>query len=182
MHYWMLDVDMDYEQAFSDGQGRSWFELKAFMVTHLMTAVAPTPGWEGNIAQTSNPAPPYSSTNYMGICGMINVFVANFANLPGTLDPDSCPVLPAKLHLSLASRRAWRFGRNAERDALHFANVEKRCLGNLAQTCQDVSGHKVFRTAQDCTATPAGGNFVQMCQRSTGQCCTPGLGQSGNCQ
>jgi len=38
MHYWMLDVDMDCEQATDDRQGRRWFELKAFMVTHLMTA------------------------------------------------------------------------------------------------------------------------------------------------
>ena len=29
MHYWMLDVDMDCEQAFNDGQGHSWFELEA---------------------------------------------------------------------------------------------------------------------------------------------------------
>ena len=29
MHYWMLDVDMDCEQAFDDGSGRKWFELKA---------------------------------------------------------------------------------------------------------------------------------------------------------
>jgi hypothetical protein len=28
MNYWMLDVDMDCEQAFDDGQGRQWFELK----------------------------------------------------------------------------------------------------------------------------------------------------------
>ena len=39
MHYWMFDVDMDCEQAFDDGQGHKWFELKAFMVTQLMTAV-----------------------------------------------------------------------------------------------------------------------------------------------
>src|SRR4029077_8605496 len=37
MHYWMLDVDMDCEQAFDDGIGRKWFELKAF--------IAPAPGW-----------------------------------------------------------------------------------------------------------------------------------------
>jgi hypothetical protein len=61
-------------------------------------------------------------------------------------------------------------------------DVEKRCLGNIAQTCQNVNGRKVFRSVQDCNATSAGGNFVQMCQRSTGQCCTPGLRHSGNCQ
>jgi hypothetical protein len=44
----MLDVDMDCEQAFDDGLGHRWFELKAF--------IAPSPGWEGNIAQNSTPA------------------------------------------------------------------------------------------------------------------------------
>ncbi len=62
MHYWMFDVDMDCEQAFDDGQGHRWFELKAFMVTQLMTAVAPTPGWERDVNQTSNPMPPLCRT------------------------------------------------------------------------------------------------------------------------
>jgi hypothetical protein len=61
-------------------------------------------------------------------------------------------------------------------------NVETRCLGNLAQTCRQVDNRKVFRTAQDCNDVSSGGNFVQMCRRSTGKCCAPGLGQSGNCQ
>ena len=39
-----LDVDMDCEQAFDDGQGHKWFEFKAFMITHLMTDVAPMQG------------------------------------------------------------------------------------------------------------------------------------------
>ena len=30
-NYWMLDVDMDCEQAFDDGQGRKWFELQALI-------------------------------------------------------------------------------------------------------------------------------------------------------
>jgi hypothetical protein len=182
MHYWMLDVDMDCEQAFDDGQGHQWFELKAFMVTHLMTAVAPMPGREGDINQTSNPMPPYPSTNHMGICGMINVFVANFPNLPGELDPNSGQFFePSYTYLAPMDER------DASEEILNNTpcispDVEKRCLGNIAQTCQNVNGRKVFRSVQDCNATSAGGNFVQMCQRSTGQCCTPGLGHSGNCQ
>jgi hypothetical protein len=56
--------------------------------------------------------------------------------------------------------------------------LERRCVGNVAQTCQDVSGGKFFRSVQDCNATPAGGNFVQLCQKSTGKCCAPGAGNS----
>ena len=182
MHYWMLDVDMDCEQAFDDGQGRRWFELETFMITRLMTGVAPTPGWEGDIAQTSNPMPPYASSRHMGICGMINVFVANFPNLQGGLDPASARFLPPSYtYLSPLDERGATAAMLNETPCIS-PTVEKRCLGNLAQTCQDVSGQKVFRTVQDCTATSAGGNFVQMCQRSTGQCCTPGMGDSGNCQ
>jgi len=69
MYDWMLDVDMDCEQAFDDGMGHKLFELKAF--------IAPAPGWERDIAQVSVPMPPYKSINHMGMCGMINVFVAN---------------------------------------------------------------------------------------------------------
>lgn len=58
--------------------------------------------------------------------------------------------------------------------------TERRCLGNIAQSCQNVSRGMFFRSVQGCTATSSGGNFVQMCQRSTGQCCTPGNGN--NCQ
>ena len=52
---------MDCEQAVADSQGRRWFEVKAFMITSLMTQVAPSPGWEADITQSSNPAPPYTS-------------------------------------------------------------------------------------------------------------------------
>jgi hypothetical protein len=182
MHYWMLDADMDCEQAFSDAQGRRWFELKAFMVTHLMTAVAPTPGWEGDVAQTSNPMPPYASINHMGICGKINVFVANYPNLPGELDPNAARFLdPSYTYLSPLDERGASQEMLSETPCVS-PDIEKRCLGNLAQTCKQVPGRKVFRTVQDCNDTSAGGNFVQMCQRSTGRCCAPGLGHNGNCQ
>jgi outer membrane protein assembly factor BamB len=181
MHYWMLDVDMDCEQAFDDGHGHRWFELKAFMVTQLMTAVAPSPGWEADITQTSNPMPPYSSINHMGMCGMSNVFVANFRNLPAGLDPNSAQFLnPSYTYLSPIDER----GASAEvlNDTPCVSpDIEKRCVGNIAQACRNVSGGKFFRSVQDCNSTPAGGNFVQMCQKSTGQCCTPSLGNK-NCQ
>ena len=103
MNYWMLDVDMDCEQAFDDGQGHRWFELKAFMVTSLMTAVAPGPGWEGDVAQTGNPPPPYASGNHMGMCGMVNVFVANFPGVPSGLDANAAIFCNAELLVSLAA-------------------------------------------------------------------------------
>jgi hypothetical protein len=165
MHYWMLDVDMDCEQAFDDGMGHKWFELKAF--------IAPKPGWEGNIAQSSTPVPPYQSMNHMGMCGMLNVFVANYPNLPAGLDPNSAQfIAPSFTYLSPVDER------NAPVDALNNTpcvapGSERRCLGNLAQACQTVGGVNVFRTVQNCTETSAGGNFVQMCQGSTGQCCKP---------
>jgi hypothetical protein len=100
-NYWMLDVDMDCEQGFADSQGRRWFELKAFTVTQLMEAPAPTPGWEGDIRQSSSPSPPYASANHMGICGMINVFVASYPNLPEGLNPNSAQFLePSYTYLS----------------------------------------------------------------------------------
>jgi hypothetical protein len=61
-------------------------------------------------------------------------------------------------------------------------DVEKRCLGNLAQRCKQVPGQEGFRTVQDYNAISAGGNFVQMCQGSTGRCCAPAVGHNGNCQ
>ena len=170
--YWMLDVDMDCEQAFDDGQGRKWFELKAF--------IAPIPGWEGDITQTSNPMPPFPSLSHMGLCGMINVFVANFPGLPAGLDPNSAQFLsPSYTYLSPIDERG------ASKDVLENTpcvspDIERRCAGNLAQTCQSVNGGKFFRTEQDCSLKSAGGNYVQMCQRSTGKCCTPGSGN--NCQ
>jgi hypothetical protein len=172
MHYWMLDVDLDCEQAFDDGQGRKWFELKAF--------IAPIPGWEGDITQTSNPMPPFPSINHLGLCGMINVFVANFPNLPAGLDPNSAKFFnPSYTYLSPIDDRG------ASNDVLNNTpcvspGIERRCVGNLAQTCQSVNGGNFFRNAQDCGLQSAGGNYVQMCQRSTGQCCTPGGGN--NCQ
>jgi hypothetical protein len=180
MHYWMLDVDMDCEQAFADSQGRRWFEMKAFMITNLMTQTSPSPGWEADVSQTSNPAPPYTSGNHMGQCGMVNVFVANYPNLPAGLNPNSAQFLaPAYTYLAPFD----------ERDTTNSAitttpcavpQSEQRCLGNLAQTCQSVGGSNFFRTAQNCSAISSGGNFVQMCQQSTGQCCTPGF--AGTCQ
>jgi outer membrane protein assembly factor BamB len=172
LHYWMLDVDMDCEQGFDDGAGRRWFELKAF--------VAQTPGWEGDVAQTSTPAPPYSSINHMGICGMVNRFVANFPDLPTGLDANTAQFsAPAYGYLAPIDER----GTSSEvlNDTPCIApGLERRCVGNLAQTCQAVGGSSFFRTTQDCNATPADGNYVQLCQRSTGQCCAPGGGN--NCR
>lgn len=172
MHYWMLDVDMDCEQAFDDGTGRKWFELKA--------VIAPAPGWERDIAQTSSPMPPYKTINHMGMCGMVNVFVANYANRPPGLDPNSAQFFnPSYTYLTPVDER------NASTDVLNNTpciapGTERRCLGNVAQSCQNVSGGMFFRSVQDCTASSSGGNFVQMCQKSTGQCCTPSNGN--NCQ
>jgi hypothetical protein len=171
--YWMLDVDLDCEQAFPDAQGRRWFEAKAFMT--------PTVGWEGDIAQTSNPMPPYTSANHMGICGMVNVFVGNFANRPAGLDPNAAQfVTPSYTYLSPLDERG------ATADMLTgtpcaVPDEERRCLGNLAQVCKAVAGVDRFRTDQDCNASSIGGNFVQMCQQSTGRCCTP-TRQNNNCQ
>jgi hypothetical protein len=168
MHYWMLDVDMDCEQAYNDGVGHKWFELKGF--------IALMPGWERNIAQSSNPMPPYQTINHMGMCGMLNIFVANYPNLPAGLNPNSAQfVAPSFSYLSPVDER------NAPPEALNktpcaLPGKERRCLGNLAQVCQSVGTGNFFQTTQNCTETPAGGNFMQMCQRSTGQCCTPGNG------
>jgi hypothetical protein len=181
MNYWMLDVDMDCEQAFDDGQGHRWFELKAFMVTSLMTAVAPSPGWEDDIVQTSNPAAPYVSQNHMGMCGMINVFVANFPDrLPGQ---DANAAVFSKPSYSYLS--PWD-DRSATEEVISQTpcvspDVERRCLGNIAQACQSVAGANFFRSVEDCNSSSATGNFVQMCRKSTGQCCTPRLGNDGNC-
>ena len=166
-NYWMLDVDMDCEQAFDDGHGHKWFELKSF--------IAPIPGWEEDITQVSNPKPPYTSINHMGLCGMINVFVANFSNLPAGLDPNSAQFLtPSYTYPSPVDDRA------AANDVLQNTpcvspGVESRCIGNLLQTCQTVNGANFYRTIEDCASKSAGGNYVQMCQKSTGKCCTPGF-------
>ncbi len=98
------------------------------------------------------------------------------------LDPNSAQFInPSYTYLSPIDER------NASDEVLNNTpcvspNIERRCVGNLAQTCENVNGAMFFRTAKDCNSTSAGGNFVQMRQRSTGQCCTPGLGNSGNCQ
>ena len=167
-NYWMLDVDMDCEQAFDDGHGNKWFEVKAL--------IAPRPGPEADIAQTSSPAPPYKSPNHMGICGMINVFVANFENLPAGLDPNSAKFLkPSYNYLAPVDDRG------APADALENTpcvspGVENRCLGNISQSCQSVNGGNFFRSVQNCNLKSAGGNYGQMCQKSTGKCCTPDEG------
>ena len=181
MHYWMLDVDMDCEQAFDDGQGRRWFELKAYMVTMLMTAVAPSPGWEGDVAQTGSPAPPYASRNHMGQCGMTNVFVANFPGLAAGHDPNAARFLtPSYTYPAPVDERDAPAAAVSQTPCI-APGIEHRCLGNIAQSCQSVAGGNFFRSVQDCNAISAGGNFVQMCRRSTGQCCVPGMG-SGTCQ
>ena len=168
-NYWMLDVDMDCEQAFDDGNGNRWFELQAL--------IAPRPGPEGNIAQVSTPAPPYTSTNHMGICGMINVFVANFEDLPAGLDPNSARFLKPSYNYPAPVDE-----RDAPDEALKKTpcvspNVENRCLGNLSQSCQAGNGGNFFRTLENCNLKRAdrdpSGNFGQMCQKSTGKCCTP---------
>jgi hypothetical protein len=169
-NYWMFDVDMDCEQTFDDGHGGKWFELKAFMT--------PAPGWEDDIAQKGTPAPPYPSPNHLAECGMINVFVANFPNLPAGLDPNSAKFIkPSYNYLSPLDDRG-------ASDAVLLntpcvsPGVERRCVGNLAQTCKSIAGGSFFRTTQDCSSSSSGGNYVQMCQRSTGQCCTPGRGNA----
>ena len=116
------------------------------------------------------------------------MFVANFPNRPAELDPNSAQFInPSYTVVSVAESVA-PIERNASDNVLATTTPcvsrtsQKRCVGNLAQTCQAANGAMFFRTAQDCNSTSVGGNFVQMCRRSTGQCCAPGLGNSGNCQ
>jgi len=96
--------------------------------------------------------PPYSSINHMGMCGMVNVFVANYANLPAGFNPNSAQFFnPSYTYLSPIDERG------TSEDVLNNTpcvspGSERRCVGN----------------------------YVQMCQQSTGQCCTPGRGN--NCQ
>jgi hypothetical protein len=165
MHYWMLDVDMDCEQAFDDGHGNQWFELQAL--------IAPRPGPEDAVAQKSNPMPPYTSPNHMGICGMVNVFVANYEGLPAGLDPNSAQFIkPSYTYLSPVDDRV------ATADVMQNTpcvspDVERRCVGNVSQVCQSAGGGNFFRSVQSCQLKSAGGNYGQMCRKSTGQCCTP---------
>lgn len=182
MNYWMLDVDMDCEQAADDGQGHRWFEMKAFMVTKLLTATSPTPGWEGDVAQTSSPAPPYTSKNHMGMCGMVNVFVANFPGVPSGNDPNAAQfATPSYTYPTPVDERSATDAVLNQTPCVS-PNAERRCVGNIAQVCQSVSGSNFFRSAQDCNSTQSSGNYVQMCQKSTGQCCAPGMGNNGTCQ
>ncbi len=178
MHYWMLDVDMDCEQAFDDGHGRKWFEMKAFMVTSLMAQVAPSPGWERDVAQASTPAPPYPSGNHMGQCGMINVFVANYGQVPAGLAPNSAQfIAPAYTYLSPLDERG--SGNDVLSNTPCAApETETRCVGNRAQTCKATGRGNFFQTVEDCNSASAGGAFVKMCQPSAGKCCTPGFGNT----
>jgi hypothetical protein len=118
----------------------------------------------------------------MGICGMINVFVANFPNLAARFNPNSAQFFsPSYTYLSPIDERA-AAAEVLDNTPCVSPGIERRCVGNVAQTCQSVDGGKFFRSVQDCNSTPAGGNFVQMCQKSTGQCCTPGRGKNEKCQ
>lgn len=171
-NYWMLDVDMDCEQAFDDGHGHKWFELKSFF--------APIPGWEEDVKQVSDPNPPYSSVNHMGLCGMVNVFVANYPDTPAGLDPNSAQFFPP-LYTYLSPVDDRGASKAVLQDTPCVApGLEKRCVGRFSQSCQSVAGGNFFRTVNDCGSISAGGNYVQMCQRSTGLCCTPD--RRGNCQ
>jgi outer membrane protein assembly factor BamB len=164
-HYWMLDVDMDCEQAFDDGQGGRWFELKA--------VIAPLPGWEGDVAQTGNPSPPYASSNHMGLCGRINVFVANYPNPPAGLDPNAAQFFsPTYTYLTPVDDRTASADVISKTPCVDPGN-EKRCVGSLLQVCANLPGGKFFQTVQDCGTVSAGGNFAQMCRNSTGSCCSP---------
>ncbi len=164
-NYWMLDLDMDCEQAFDDGHGQKWFELKA--------VIAPLPGWEGDIAQSSTPMPPYASHNHMGICGRVNVFVANYPNLPAGLNPNSAQFMaPSYTYPAPVDERT------ASSDVIDNTpctdpGKEMRCVGSVLQMCKSLPTGKFFQTVQNCGTVSAGGNFVQMCKNSTGTCCSP---------
>jgi hypothetical protein len=168
-NYWMLDVDMDCEQAFDDGHGNRWFELQA--------RITPRPGPEGSITQVSTPAPPYVSKNHMGICGMVNVFVANYDDRPAGLDPNSAQFLkPGYTY-------PWPVDdRDAPIEALQNTpcvspTAENRCVANISQTCTHTNTGNFFRTVENCNLKPADGdttgNYGQMCNRASGKCCTP---------
>ena len=150
MHYWMLDVDMDCEQAFGDGQGRRWFELKAFMVTHLMTAVAPMPGWEGRHRPDEQSDAAVLVDQPHGHLRDGQRVRREFPESARRARSELCAVLRAELHLPVAPRRAGASAEMLSSTPCISPNIEKRCLGNVAQTCQTVDGRKVFRTVQDC--------------------------------
>jgi len=164
-HYWLLDVDMDCEQAFDDGHGQKWFELKA--------VIAPLPGWEGDVAQSSTPRPPYASANHMGICGRVNVFVANYPNLPAGLNPNSAQFFAPSYTYPVPVDE-----RTASPDVLNNTpctdpGKQMRCVGSVLQMCKSLATGNFFQTVRNCGTVSAGGNFVQMCRNSTGSCCSP---------
>jgi hypothetical protein len=91
-------------------------------------------------AQTSTPVPPYQSRNHMGICGMVNVFVANFPNRPPDQDANAA-LFPSRATLYLSP---WD-DRSATPAVISQTpcvapDVETRGVGNIAQTCQTVDG------------------------------------------
>jgi alpha-amylase len=59
-----------------------------------------------------------------------------------------------------------------------LADQERRCSLSVSQVCRTVGGHKVWQNAQDCVQSH------QLCQPSTGSCCTPsnGDGTNRNCR
>jgi len=63
MHYWMLDVSMNCNDAYTDGTGTSWFEIKTYISGGI--------GWETDIHQAGTP---YVSNNHFAKCGKVNVF------------------------------------------------------------------------------------------------------------
>jgi hypothetical protein len=60
-----------------------------------------------------------------------------------------------------------------------FPNQERRCDGGIAQICGSVGGARVWQDAQDCVQSR------QLCQTTTGACCTPSngniIGSNRNC-
>ena len=55
-----------------------------------------------------------------------------------------------------------------------FPDTERRCNLSIAQLCRSVGGAKLWQDAQDCVQSR------QLCQTSTGSCCTPGNGPGTN--
>jgi hypothetical protein len=51
---------------------------------------------------------------------------------------------------------------------------ERRCSGSHAQVCALVGGAKIWQDVQDCVQAH------QLCQVSTGSCCTPTNGFDGS--
>ena len=91
---------------------------------------------------------------------MINVFVANFENLPAGLDPNSAKFLkPSYTYLAPVDDRG------APADALENTpcvspNVENRCLGNISQSCQSVNGGNFFAASRAfCNLESAGRRY-----------------------